>query len=85
MISTSEFHNGLVFEDEGQIWEIVSYQHHRKSQAAAVYRTVLRSLSSGNVVFSNLYRIISSVTGFVMCRRYTMTGYGILTAVMRSP
>jgi len=49
MISTADFHNGLVFEDEGQIWEIISYQHHRKSQAAAVYRTVLRSLSSGNV------------------------------------
>ena len=50
MISTSEFHNGLVFEDEGQFWEIISYQHHRKSQSAAVYRTTLRSLQSGNVV-----------------------------------
>ena len=50
MISTSEFHNGLVFEDEGQIWEILAYQHHRKSQSAAVYRTTLRSLASGNVV-----------------------------------
>jgi elongation factor P len=50
MISTSEFHNGLVFEDEGQIWEIITYQHHRKSQSAAVYRTTLRSLSNGNVV-----------------------------------
>ena len=50
MISTSEFHNGLVFEDEGQIWEIITYQHHRKSQSAAVYRTTLRSLATGNVV-----------------------------------
>lgn len=50
MISTSDFHNGLVFEDEGQIWEILAYQHHRKSQSAAVYRTTLRSLASGNVV-----------------------------------
>ncbi|MDE2040314.1 MAG: elongation factor P [Elusimicrobia bacterium] len=50
MISTSEFHNGLVFEDEGQFWEILQYQHHRKSQSAAVYRTTLRSLQTGNVV-----------------------------------
>jgi elongation factor P len=50
MISTSEFRNGLVFEDEGQFWEIVAYQHHRKSQSAAVYRTTLRSLATGNVV-----------------------------------
>ena len=49
MISTSEFHNGLVFEDDGQIWEILTYQHHRKSQSAAVYRTTLRSLATGAV------------------------------------
>ncbi len=50
MVSTSEFHNGLVFEDEGQLWEILAYQHHRKSQSAAVYRTTLRSMTTGNVV-----------------------------------
>lgn len=50
MISTSDFQNGLVFEDEGQMYEILSYQHHRKSQSAAVYRTTLRSLATGNVV-----------------------------------
>jgi len=49
MISTSDFHNGLVFEDDGQIWEILTYQHHRKSQSAAVYRTTLRSLATGAV------------------------------------
>lgn len=50
MISTSDFHAGLVFEDEGQFWQILQYQHHRKSQSAAVYRTTLRSLQTGNVV-----------------------------------
>lgn len=50
MISTSDFHIGLVFEDEGQFWQIIQVQHHRKSQSAAVYRTTLRSLQSNNVV-----------------------------------
>ncbi len=50
MITTSDFQAGLVFEDEGQMYEILSYQHHRKSQSAAVYRTTLRSLNTGNVV-----------------------------------
>ena len=50
MISTSDFSNGLVFEDDGQIYEIIHYQHHRKSQSAAVYRTTLRSLTTGSVV-----------------------------------
>lgn len=50
MISTSEFKNGLVFEDDGQIVQIVAYQHHRKSQSAAVYRTTLRVLATNNVI-----------------------------------
>ena len=32
MLSTTEFHEGLIFEDEdGQLVEILAYQHHRKS------------------------------------------------------
>ena len=50
MIDTSQFKNGLVFEDEGQIVQIISYQHHRKSQSAAVYRTTLRVLATNNVI-----------------------------------
>ncbi len=49
MISTSDFHNGLVFEDEGHFWQILHYQHHRKSQAAAVYRVTVRSLTTGSI------------------------------------
>lgn len=49
MIETSDFKIGLVFEDDGEIVQIISYQHHRKSQSAAVYRTTLRSLATGNV------------------------------------
>ncbi|MDE2490932.1 MAG: elongation factor P [Elusimicrobia bacterium] len=54
MIDTSMFRNGLVFEDEGEIVQIISYQHHRKSQSAAVYRTTLRKLDTG-AVFERSY------------------------------
>ncbi len=50
MISTSEFKNGKVIEDDGQILQIIHFQHHRKSQSAAVYRTTLRSLATGAVI-----------------------------------
>ena len=50
MIDTSMFKNGLVFEDEGKIVQIIAYQHHRKSQSAAVYRTTLRVLENGAVM-----------------------------------
>lgn len=50
MIDTSQFKLGMVFEDEGQIVQIINYQHHRKSQSAAVYRTTLRVLATNNVI-----------------------------------
>ena len=50
MIDTSQFKNGLVFEDDGQIVQVISYQHHRKSQSAAVYRTTLRVLANNAVI-----------------------------------
>ncbi|ACC98288.1 Translation elongation factor [Elusimicrobium minutum Pei191] len=51
MISTTDFKEGLIFENEnGEIVEIVDYQHHRKSQARAVVRVKLRKLGSGSYV-----------------------------------
>ena len=51
MIYTSDFREGLIFEDEnGQIVEILAYQHHRKSQARAVVRVKLRNLETGSVI-----------------------------------
>lgn len=51
MISTADVKNNTVFEDEdGIIYQVIAYQHHRKSQSAAVYRMTLRNLATGNVV-----------------------------------
>lgn len=51
MISTPDFHEGLIFQDEnGQIVEIVEYQHHRKSQARAVVRVKLRNIHTGSLI-----------------------------------
>ncbi len=51
MITTSGFHDGLIFENEnGEIVEILAYQHHRKSQARAVVRVKLRNLATGSVI-----------------------------------
>ncbi len=51
MLSTTDFHEGLIFEDEnGQLVEIVDYQHHRKSQARAVVRVKLRNIHTGGLI-----------------------------------
>jgi elongation factor P len=51
MISTTDFKEGLIFENEnGEIVEIIDYQHHRKSQARAVVRVKLRNVHTGSLI-----------------------------------
>jgi len=51
MITPADFREGLIFEDEnGQIVEILTHQHHRKSQARAVIRVKLRNLNTGSII-----------------------------------
>lgn len=50
MISTADFHEGLIYEDEGQLLELLKYQHHRMSQSKAVVRAKVRNLETGAVL-----------------------------------
>lgn len=50
MISTSEFKNGLTIKLEGQLFQIIEFQHVKPGKGGAFVRTKLRSLSSGNVL-----------------------------------
>ncbi|MFA6583090.1 MAG: elongation factor P [Elusimicrobiaceae bacterium] len=51
MITTSDFREGLLIEDDkGNILEILHYQHHRKSAARAVVRVKFRNMNTGAVV-----------------------------------
>lgn len=51
MLSTTQFREGLIFEDEnGQLVEILEFQHHRKSQARAVVRVKLRNINTGSLI-----------------------------------
>ena len=51
MLSTTQFREGLIFQDEnGQIVELIEFQHHRKSQARAVVRVKLRNINTGAMI-----------------------------------
>ncbi|MCX5789868.1 MAG: elongation factor P [Elusimicrobia bacterium] len=50
MISTTDFREGLVYEDDGHIVELLKYQHHRMSQSKAVVRVKIRNLETGAVL-----------------------------------
>ncbi|MFA6093569.1 MAG: elongation factor P [Elusimicrobiota bacterium] len=50
MITTSDFHEGLIYQEGNQYLEIIHYQHHRKSQARAVVRVKCRDVNNGSVL-----------------------------------
>lgn len=50
MISAGEFRNGITFELEGNVFQIVEFQHVKPGKGAAFVRTKLKNVITGAVV-----------------------------------
>ncbi len=50
MISAGEFRNGVTMEYEGNIYQVIEFQHVKPGKGAAFVRTKLKNLVSGAVV-----------------------------------
>ena len=50
MISTSDFRNGVIFEHEGAIHQVVWFQHHKPGKGGAMMRCKLRNLRNGAII-----------------------------------
>ena len=50
MISAGEFRNGITFEFEGSVYQIVEFQHVKPGKGAAFVRTKLKNVITGAVV-----------------------------------
>ena len=50
MISAGDFRNGVTLEIEGQIFQIIEFQHVKPGKGAAFVRTKLKNIVSGGVV-----------------------------------
>lgn len=50
MISTNEFKNGLTIKLEGQLFQIIEFQHVKPGKGGAFVRTKLRNLITANVL-----------------------------------
>ena len=50
MISAGDFRNGVTIEYEGNIYQIIEFQHVKPGKGAAFVRTKLRNIKSGGVV-----------------------------------
>lgn len=49
MISASDFRNGVTFEMEGQVMQVVEFQHVKPGKGAAFVRTKMRNVITGGV------------------------------------
>ena len=50
MIVAGDFRNGVTFEDEGNVYQIIEFQHVKPGKGAAFVRTKIRNVISGSVV-----------------------------------
>lgn len=49
MISVNDFRTGLTIEYEGNIWQVIEFQHVKPGKGAAFVRSKLRNLRNGNI------------------------------------
>jgi translation elongation factor P len=50
MISAGEFRNGMTFDIDGQVFQIVEFQHVKPGKGAAFVRTKIRNVLSGSTL-----------------------------------
>ncbi len=50
MISAGDFRNGVTFEMDGQVFQVIEFQHVKPGKGAAFVRTKYRNVISGGVV-----------------------------------
>ena len=50
MISAGDFRNGITIELEGNVYQIIEFQHVKPGKGAAFVRTKLKNIKSGGVV-----------------------------------
>ena len=50
MVSAGDFKNGLTIEFEGNVYQVIEFQHVKPGKGAAFVRTKLKNIKSGGVV-----------------------------------
>ena len=50
MISAGDFRNGLCFEMDNQVYQVVEFQHVKPGKGAAFVRTKYKNVKTGSVV-----------------------------------
>ena len=65
MISAGDFRNGMTFEEDGNVMQIVEFQHVKPGKGAAFVRTKVRNVITGSVVEKTYNPTAKFPTAFV--------------------
>ncbi len=60
MVSAGDFRNGITLEIDGQVMQVMEFQHVKPGKGAAFVRTKLRNVIDGGVVERTFARLRSS-------------------------
>ena len=50
MIGVSDFKNGVLFENDGIVYQVVWFQHHKPGKGGAVMRTKIKNVRTGSII-----------------------------------
>ncbi len=53
MISVTELRNGIVYEDEGKIYQVLSYEHIKVGRGSATIRLKIRNVRNGSTTIKS--------------------------------
>ena len=65
MISAGDFRNGVTFEEDGQVLQVVEFQHVKPGKGAAFVRTKTKNVITGSVVEKSYNPTAKFPTAFV--------------------
>lgn len=65
MISAGEFRNGVTFEMEGNVFQIIEFQHVKPGKGAAFVRTKIKNVITGSVVETTFNPTAKFPTAFI--------------------
>ena len=71
MVSAGDFRNGITFEEDGNVYQIVEFQHVKPGKGAAFVRTKIRNVITGSVVEKTYNPTAKFPTAFIERREMT--------------
>ena len=74
MISSNDFRPGVTVEIDGNVWQVVDFQHVKPGKGAAFVRTKMKNLQTGSVVertFNAGEKCQKHMLTVVVCNTYT--------------